>query len=768
MRWRLSRFWPLVPYGLVFVWLLAAAFAYLGPALSRGGALGDYELLSVFGFGRTNGVPLHNLASSDQIQEMIPWTNLAWLQVHHGHLPLWNPYAGLGLPLAFNFQSAAFSLTTAVSYLFPLHLAYTVAVVARLVVAGGGVVFLCRVLGVPLLPAAFAGTIFELSGPFTAWSGWSHAGVYCWLGWIFGAIVLVVRERRPVRDTALLALFVGLAVLGGHPESVLISLLCAGVFALVLLLAISRGRSDLVRLGRRAGCLLGGVVGGFALAAPLWIPGAQVIAASSHSASKGYTSLPHTNLVSLGVSTFYGLPVLHHAYFGSLNYYVADSYVGFGALALAVVTLVCRWRRPEVAALAGVGLLCALIVYSGTVARILSTTAGTNLVLWDRALIPLALVIAVLAGVGLQALIDRVADHPARITFGGAAVVCCLVVVVLAIATAVSHVPDGSAGRSERFHSLIVPGIQVAAGLLAAGLLVMPRIARLHSASRDWQIPAAAVLIVACEVGFLLTAAPDLWSSSPTAFATTPAERAYQAAVGADRVGFLRCPSIGQQPDLGILAEANSAYGVQELAAYDPVVPKAWFQTYATAAGHPVELAVNNFCASITSAAMAREFGVTYILVPPGSPPPGGTELATLIDTVGVWRVPGSGIVTEGPASDRPGAIERVVPYRSDNAGQLAMSVDASSSEVLRVHISDLPGWKATVDSHPVAVKRWDRSMMEIAVGPGRHQVRFTYRPGAWILGLWIGLATIVVLFLALSEPWWRARLDAVRRRNSR
>ena len=765
--WHLSRFWPVGRYLLVFVWLLAAALAYLGPALHRGGALGDYELLSVFGFGRLHGVPLHNLASSDQIQEMIPWTNLDWLQIHQGHLPLWNPYAGLGLPLAFNFQSAPFSLTTAVSYLFPLHLAYTVTVVDKLVLAGAGAVFLCRVIGVPLLPAALAGTIFELSGPFTAWSGWSHAGVYCWLGWILGAIVLVVKGGRPVRDTALLALFVGLAVLGGHPESVLISLLSAGVFALVLLGAVFRRdeQHDTMRVVRRAGCLLGGVAGGFTLAAPVWIPGAQVIAASSHSASKGYTALPHTNLVNLGVSTFYGLPVLPHTYFGSLNYYVADSYVGFGALALAAVAVACRWRRPGVTALGAVGLVCALIVYSGTVARTLSKTAGTDLVLWDRALIPLALVIAVLAGVGLQALMDRVVDRPARITFAAAATVCSLVVVALAVATAVSRISHGSVGRSERLHSLIVPGVQVGGGLLAAGLLLMPRITRLHSSRRDWQTAAAAVLIVGCEVGFLLTATPDLWSSSRVGFATTPAERAYQAVVGADRVGFVRCPSIGQQPDLGILAEANSAYGVQELAAYDPVVPKAWFQSYAAAAGHPTELAVNNFCASVTSASLAREFGVTYVLVPPGSPPPDGTQLVTLIDTVGVWRVPGAGIFTEGRESDPPGAAETVVPFRSDAAGHLAMSVEAAEPAVLHIHISDLPGWRATVDGRPVAVKRWDQAMMEIAVGPGRHQIGLTYRPAAWIFGLWIALATVVAVLVALSEPLWRAHLGAISRR---
>ena len=54
----------------------------------------------------------------------IPWTTLSWRIVHAGHLPLWNPYDALGMPFAFDFQSAAFSLPNIVSYLVPVHLAY--------------------------------------------------------------------------------------------------------------------------------------------------------------------------------------------------------------------------------------------------------------------------------------------------------------------------------------------------------------------------------------------------------------------------------------------------------------------------------------------------------------------------------------------------------------------------------------------------------------------------------------------------------------------
>ena len=70
-------------------------------------------------------------------------------------LPLWNPDSVLGTPLAFNWQSGVFSLPALLGYLFPLHLAYTVQVMATLVIAGTGVYVLGRLLGMGVLGCAW-------------------------------------------------------------------------------------------------------------------------------------------------------------------------------------------------------------------------------------------------------------------------------------------------------------------------------------------------------------------------------------------------------------------------------------------------------------------------------------------------------------------------------------------------------------------------------------------------------------------------------------
>jgi hypothetical protein len=101
-----------LPNLLCVAWFLVIGVALLVPALLHGTHIGTYDLLAQHGLSARSGVVPHNYVNNDQIDEMIPWSDLVWTQVHQGHLPLWNPYNGLGLPLAFNWQSAPLSLAS--------------------------------------------------------------------------------------------------------------------------------------------------------------------------------------------------------------------------------------------------------------------------------------------------------------------------------------------------------------------------------------------------------------------------------------------------------------------------------------------------------------------------------------------------------------------------------------------------------------------------------------------------------------------------------
>ena len=220
---------------LGLLWVVIAGIALLVPALSHGLHLGPFDLLSQYGLSKQSGVIAHNGAVGDQIDAIIPWTTLAWTQVHHGQLPLWNPYNGLGLPLAFNWQSAPFGLPALFGYLVPMQYAYTAGVIVTLITAGTGAYMAGRILKLGVLGSATAGTLFELSGPFVGWLGWPHAGVISWIGWIFAAGLLVIRGKRRARSIAFFAVVLALAIYAGQPEILTLLMLALILFVVVLL-----------------------------------------------------------------------------------------------------------------------------------------------------------------------------------------------------------------------------------------------------------------------------------------------------------------------------------------------------------------------------------------------------------------------------------------------------------------------------------------------------------------------------------------------------
>ena len=264
------------------LWVLAAGVAVLIPALVHGASLGSFDQLSGTGLSAQPGVVIHNSADIDQISAFIPWTNLAWTQIHHAQLPLWNPYGALGMPLAFNWQSAAFSVPSLLGYLFPIRLAYTVQVFATLIIAGTGAYFLGRVLRLGVLASVFAATVFELSGPIIGWLGFPMTSVTSWMGWLFAAAILILRGRHRVRDVTFFAAILAFMVYAGHPETAGLVGLALVVFLLVQLLGRTRwwfrGSGPILR--PVVDLVVGSAVGA-ALAAPLVLPGLQ-LAAQGH------------------------------------------------------------------------------------------------------------------------------------------------------------------------------------------------------------------------------------------------------------------------------------------------------------------------------------------------------------------------------------------------------------------------------------------------------------------------------------------------------
>jgi hypothetical protein len=744
----------------------------MAPALAHGQYLGSFDWASRYGLTTNPGVVIHNPQAFDQISEFIPWTNLAWTQVHHGQLPLWNPYTVLGTPLAFNWQAGTFGVPALLGYLFPLRLAYTVQVMATLFVAGTGVYVLGRVLRLGVLGCAMAATVYELSGPFQAWLGAPITSVMSWAGWLFAATLVVVRGRHPARAIAFFAVVLACAVYAGQPDTMVNLGSALLVFVAVLLVTRVRRFGGSGPIRRPLVHTVLGVAAGAALSAPLLLPGLQLLPSSLRTGKNLSQALPAQSIVLNLFQGFDGLPVAGSRWFGSGYYVKTVAYLGVIAVVLAVLAVVAavklRCRRPEVIAFGAVALSMAGIVYVPPVESFLGALPLLGSVQWHRSTTAMAFALAVLAGMGVDVLVRSHRRRVIRVWtaygFGASAV---LLVALWALGR--GHLPRVEA--SIRAKSFIWPAAATALGLVVAGVLFLAhgRHGR-HShegrhgagAGRGWLglgQGAAATLLV-CETAFLVTAGAPLWSSSSTYLAPTLPEIALAKAVGTSVVGLGKNTCFSNQ--LGLVPDLNVAFRVKELAAYEPLLPMAYGSSWRDATGQtaaPVETPLvpfTVFCPAVTSASVARRYGVGFILEPAGAPGPPGTIFVEAVGGEGLYRVPGASAATlvpvpAGGGLPGPDAAGRSVPVTVHDPASWTINTDAAGPAVVRMRLTAVPGWHASIDGRPLALHDFAGVMLQALIPPGRHVVKLDYWPQTFTAGIVLAGAAVVVLGAALA-----------------
>jgi hypothetical protein len=753
-------------HGIGVAWVIAAGVLTLVPALSHGLSLGPYDILTQFGLTKVAGTTVHNTVSGDQIAEIIPWTSLAWTQVHHGHLPLWNSYNGMGLPLAFNWQSGAFGLPALIGYLVPLHLAYTTQIFVTLVLAGTGAYFLASVLGVGVIGCAMAGTVFELSGDFMAWLGWPHAAVMSLAGWLFAFAILIVRGRHRARDTVLFAVATALAIYAGEPEIFTILALSLAVFAVSMVVVERHGSGRPWRSSLRSllDMALGGIAG-IALAAPLALPGLQVLSGSTRSGGTLLTStevgrsLPPHDLVHLLVQGYNGLPLAGNHVFDDVIYMDTAAYVGLIATAAAVLAAVRYWRRPAIAAFLVLTGITLAVIFAPPVEAVFVHIPLVQTIDWHRGLMMLGLCVAVLAGLGMDALAKKPYERSNLAVVGGVLAGGIVVLLLLWLFVGPGVNPLDAGLRRVSLEVPLATAIGALAVIVGLALLIAKR-RKLERAGSWGRFPGqiAAIALLALETAFLVTSGAPLWGSTTAGAAPTSAVRSLARTVGNARVGFgeFTCylgPGIS---GLGILPEANSLFGIHQFDFYDPVLPRAYIRSWADVSRTPAAAPVyNSFCPRVATAAEARRYGIQFVLEPGGAAGPTGAFLAGRIGDEALYRIPGSsdGVlvpVRQHGSLPPTDAVGQPVVVKQTAPSSFRITTSAKHQAVLRLRITDMPGWRATIDGHPLAITSFGGVMLQAVIPPGHHVVELRYWPTLFTVGIVVALLAALALAIVL------------------
>ena len=500
---------------------------------------------------------------------------------------------------------------------------------------------------------------------------------------------------------------------------------------------------------------------GAGLGALLLLPGLQVAQLSGRASASGGApyALTHVSDLLTGVQ--------------GTDFRVPSPYVGVVAVVLAVVAVRVLWHRAGGAwGLAAMAVVALVLTYKNPLYTIVQHAPLLGRITWNRDVMLLGLAVAVLGAFGLDSLRTPEAGALSRRwALWGFALAA---VVVGGVSAAVATGAQQTSGGGERAR-LAWAGAEAAGGVvlvLVARLGRAPGRARSPGAHTRTDTPGtamgptravAAVLLVVQSVQLVLFGV-SFWSLSSDYFTPTPAVSTLAHTVGDAEVGIGPCrprpfeaPPYSNEP--GIRPNANAAYGIHEFAVYEPVLPKAYYQSWTSVTGQqlsPSLRRVGLFCPQITTVAAARVYGVHYLLEPKGTGAPSGTIRVRTIGSETLYSVPGAAQATlvAAPRSGAPLAADAAgtpVAATHPSGSSWRLVTHASMPSVLRVRVTALPGWHATVDGRAIPLTTWsDGAMLEARVPGGTHVVELHYWPDLFTDGLAVAAVVVVGLLAAI------------------
>lgn len=656
----------------------------------------------------------------------------------HGHVPWWNPYEGLGAPLAAEMQAGAFFppilLLLAPRGVLLMHVAFEL-------VAGLATYALARQLGLRGGWAAALGVAFGLNGTL-AWLGNAAVNPVAFLPLTLLGVERYLAGRRG--GWGLTAGAVAAGLYSGFPETAALDLLFVAVWTLARLVSLRPVATGV----HRALALAGAATTGALLAAPLLAPFAGYLAIADvqgHSRGFSHAFVP-------GGAASLGFPYLFGPIFGWLGYHAprlllafwsgVGGYVTFGVLLLACVGVCAgRGRRALRAALAGWALLFLARSYGVAPAMdVFRSIPGTSVIAVSRYDFPSCeLALVVLAGFGLEA----VAGGRRGRLLAGAALAGAVAVALWVSSATLRDLLRGLPG----YPPFPMVSLAVAAVLLCLLLGLL------------WAPPptAGAVLAVAIALEAAVAfAVPQLSAPRIERLDLAPV-RFLDAHLGQQRFFTLGDPGEAVAPNYG------SALGLAELDVNDLPVPRAfaaWVHTRLAPAAQPslfIGVATSKVAAPSPLAQLRSHeaayaaSGVAYVLAPDG------------------MAVAGLGApVSRGPSTSiyalaRPRALFSVLrggPCRLVATSPTTARGICAAPAVVRWIELRLPGWTAVENGHRVALAPSGAVFQQLDVPAGSVRLSLNYLPPQAPLG--VGLGVVGLLVCAIVGDRARRRDRAV------
>lgn len=719
--------------------------------------------------------------------------------LRHGRLPVWTRELSAGRPLLAAQQSAPLFPLTWMGVVFPYWEALAWIAVLKLTIAALGTFLLARALHLRPAPALLGGIAFAFGTYLIAWLSHPHSNAYVLLPWLFLLAERLCRTRRP-RDAGALGGALGIAYLGGQPESSLFVSLATAAWVVHRLASERPPRPVAVRAAALA-CAAGLL--GAGLAAVMLLPFLEALR-ESESTSRSGPPLPLKTVVGPFFPEYWGRPDRAEIP-GPSNFTERTLYVGVLPAMLAAAGLVARRPRgPQLffAALAAAALAIALD--TGPLTRVVRDLPVLDAVNLNRLLVVASFALAMLAAFAADRLLIATAAERRRM-FVAAAVVG-LLPAVAALGAHPSRLGEAPEGV-KRLLGLETP--------LTANAIAVASVLR-------WVVIAAAAL------GLL--AAFTRWRQRPAAIAGAAVAL---AAVDLVAMGWGYNPAIAKEeaappapPAVGVMRRLTARGGrVVGIAGLEPNTASRW--GLEDARGHELPTverttrlwyALGGGAGVSTQIVVPRDprtprlldvFGVRAVLLGPsgrrGSKlalapplqngpvaysglggvvvsnrsalppafvayrwrPSSGLDASLLGTALGSARQARDAPVIETSVRPPGGPRRRATPARIVSRSDTAVTLDVRAGAAGQLVLLDTfyPGWRAEVDGRPAPIRPANAAFRAVAVRPGRHEVRFSYRPTSVAAGGAISVAALALLAACLLLDRRRPRDVPLRER---
>lgn len=279
--------------------------------------------------------------------QFYPWRSFAFAELRAGHLPVWNPYNGGGVPLLANYQVAVLYPPNWLHLVLPDVVAMNLLAVGHIVLAAYGMWKFAGIWQLPHFGRAVSTLAFALSGYLIPRLGsFPTVAAAAWMPWILWGVHRVVQKPQ-FRNVVVLALLCTMLLLAGHAQTAYYVLL-ATVFYGLWMVWQEREQHEAPWRGLFYAAL-GGLLG-VGLAMVQLVPTAELLARSARADGLHYEwttnfSYSLARSLTLIAPNLYGTPA-DGTYLTEGAYFEDAAYVGLLPLVAAVFAGV-YWVRTR-------------------------------------------------------------------------------------------------------------------------------------------------------------------------------------------------------------------------------------------------------------------------------------------------------------------------------------------------------------------------------------------------------------------------------------